>query len=411
MKKELNFIGLKNYLLDDVKIKKEVIQYYLKRIKNVIDYYKKKFGDEISNIEKDKFLDYISNSLEEWQIKQADYAIKLYNFYVNKNNQSESIDKSSSWDKYLEQYINIIRLKHLAYNTEKTYTYWLKYFKNYIRVEVNKLTFEHLENFLTYLAVEKKIAPATQNQALNALIFFYRNVIKVDIEDKIDSVRAKSKKRLPIVLSKVEINKIFKKMSRKNKLMAQLIYGCGLRLSECTNLRIKDIDLEQNILTIRSGKGGKDRETIFPEKLKEDMIKYISDIKKVYDTDRENDINGVELPFALERKYPNAGKEWGWFWLFPASKVSVDPRTKIIRRHHIHPSALQTVFKKAVRATDIIKQASVHTLRHSFATHLLEKGYDIRTIQQLLGHKNLDTTMIYTHVTKANFLGVKSPLD
>jgi len=167
MKKELNFIGLKNYLLDDVKIKKEVIQYYLKRIKNVIDYYKKKFGDEISNIEKDKFLDYISNSLEEWQIKQADHAIKLYNFYVNKNNQSESIDKSFSWDKYLEQYINIIRLKHLAYNTEKTYTYWLKYFKNYIRVEVNKLTFEHLENFLTYLAVEKKIAPATQNQANN----------------------------------------------------------------------------------------------------------------------------------------------------------------------------------------------------------------------------------------------------
>jgi len=409
----LRLIDFENYLINSVKVKSGISPYYQKRINQALRSCNKQFGEELSNDEKDNFLNNLSNTLEVWQINQADYAIKLYNFYIDDQKKAKD-DQSydSQWEKLIEILKNTLRLKQRAYNTEKTYVYWLNYFKNYlVNIDPHNISYEHLQNFLTFLAVERKVAPTTHNQALNALIFFYRNIIKVDIENKIDSVRAKYKRKLPIVLSKIEINKIFAQMKSKNKLMAQLIYGCGLRLSECTNLRIKDIDPEQNILTIRSGKGDKDRMTILPQKLKDSIIRHISNMKAIHDADRENNINGVKLPFALERKYPNAGKEWGWFWFFPASKVSVDPKTKIIRRHHIHPSALQTVFKKAVRATDIVKQASVHTLRHSFATHLLENGYDIRTIQQLLGHKNLDTTMIYTHVTKTNLLGVKSPLD
>jgi integron integrase len=193
--------------------------------------------------------------------------------------------------------------------------------------------------------------------------------------------------------------------------MAMVIYGGGLRLQECLQLRVKDIDIEQNILIVRSGKGDKDRRTVLPEALKDDFIKHLSEIRSVHDQDRREGIAGVWLPGALEKKYPNAGKEWGWFWLFPSKSLSIDPRSNIIRRHHVHPAQLQKAFKVAVGKAGITKQASVQTLRHSFATHLLEKGYDIRTIQELLGHQNLQTTMIYTHIASKNVLGVRKPLD
>ena len=193
--------------------------------------------------------------------------------------------------------------------------------------------------------------------------------------------------------------------------MARLIYGCGLRLRECTCLRIKDIDFDRKMLIVRSGKGGKDRRTVLPESLEPELQTYISGSRAIYEEDRRNDIAGVHLPGALDRKYVNAGKEWGWFWLFPARALSVDPRSLVVRRHHQHPASFQRAFKSAVQRAGIVKQASVHTLRHSFATHLLENGYDIRTIQELLGHHKLQTTMIYTHVACKNVLGVKSPLD
>lgn len=208
-----------------------------------------------------------------------------------------------------------------------------------------------------------------------------------------------------------EVHAIFDELSGTHRLMAMLIYGCGLRLSECLNMRIKDIDLEQSIVIVRAGKGDKDRRTILPESIKDDLIRHISNVRALYEQDRKEDINGVYLPGALERKYLNAGKEWRWFWLFPSKSLSVDPCEYTVRRHHMHPASLQKAFKTAVAKADITKQASVHTLRHSFATHLLEKGYDIRTIQELLGHRNLQTTMIYTHVASKNILGVKSPLD
>jgi integron integrase len=268
-----------------------------------------------------------------------------------------------------------------------------------------------VQDFLSYLAVERRVSSSTQNQALNAMVFIFRHVLEKDIENILNAVRARHKRRLPVVLTVQEVERIFDRMSGVRKLMAMLTYGCGLRLSECVRLRIKDIDLEQNIVTVRSGKGDNDRRTVLPERLKDDLIHHITSVRSLYDRDREQNLNGVALPAALERKYPNAGKEWRWFWLFPAKSLSIDPRTNAVRRHHIHPAALQRAFKAAVTEAGITKQASVHTLRHSFATHLLEGGYDIRTVQELLGHKQLHTTMIYTHVARRNLMGVRSPLD
>ena len=224
-------------------------------------------------------------------------------------------------------------------------------------------------------------------------------------------MRARVKKRLPVVLSKAEIQPIFDRLSGMNKLMAMLIYGCGLRLMECLRLRIKDIDLERNLVNVRSGKGDKDRMTLLPNLIRDDLIRHIESVRDLFDSDRRQRLDGVFMPNALNRKYPNAGKEWPWFWLFPSKSLSVDPLTLSTRRHHLYPLTFQKAFKEALRKTTVAKAASVHTLRHSFATHLLEKGTDIRTVQELLGHRNLQTTMIYTHVASRNILGVRSPLD
>jgi integron integrase len=190
-----------------------------------------------------------------------------------------------------------------------------------------------------------------------------------------------------------------------------LTYGCGLRVTECASLRIKDIDLERGILIVRATKGDKDRRTVLPERLKDPLIQHMAATRLIFDNDRKQNLPGVFLPGALEKKYPKADKEWGWFWVFPSASLSIDPRSLIVRRHHMHPASLQRAFREAVAQSGIYKQVSVHTLRHSFATHLLENGYDIRTIQELLGHRNLQTTMIYTHVASKNILGVRSPLD
>ncbi|GAB6888430.1 hypothetical protein JCM13304A_19290 [Desulfothermus okinawensis JCM 13304] len=280
-----------------------------------------------------------------------------------------------------------------------------------LKKEPSHLQGSDLRDFLTHLAVEKKVSASTQNQALNALVFFFRHVLKKDVADQLSAVRARERRRLPVVLTPREVKEIFRHMSGVQKLMAMLIYGCGLRLQECVRLRVKDLDIEQNAVIVRSGKGDKDRVTVLPETLKDGLIRHLAQVRSLYEKDRKEGINGVWLPHALERKYPNAGKEWAWFWVFPAKSLSVDPQKLVVRRHHVHPNSLQKAFKSAVSRAGIPKNASVHTLRHSFATHLLEKGYDIRTVQQLLGHKNLQTTMIYTHVARKDLLRVKSPLD
>jgi integron integrase len=228
--------------------------------------------------------------------------------------------------------------------------------------------------------------------------------------EEIRAVRALPKRRLPIVLAVTEVQSVFERLSGTHRLMAMLIYGCGLRIKECMHLRIKDIDLERDVVTVW-GKGDKNRSTVLPVSVKSELVGHIAKVKCMHDDDRQKNLNGVYLPNALEKKYPNAGNEWAWYWVFPARSLSADPYTNTVRRHHAHPSSLQKAFKDAVNKAGVTKQASVHTLRHSFATYLLEKGYDIRTIQELLGHEDLQTTMIYTHVAKKNVLGVKSPLD
>ncbi len=241
--------------------------------------------------------------------------------------------------------------------------------------------------------------------------FLFRHILDKSINDVADAVRAKKKRRLPVVLTRSELNNLFAHLSGLDRLMARLIYGCDLRLRECLNLRVKDIDFERRTVTIRKGKGDNDRETIFPESLKKELRDHSDRIHCLFKEDRKNDRPGVYLPNALERKFPNAGKEWLWFWVFPAPNLSIDPSTNIVRRHHVYRGNLQRQIKRAGEKAKIYKKITVHTLRHSFTTYLLEDGYDIRSIQELLGHSDLRTTTIYTHVATKNRPGIKSPLD
>jgi integron integrase len=403
------------YLIRTVHTKEKYIPYYIKWISDAYEFLKKNAVHALNAQERQEFLKHLSRDHEDWQVNQADYALRLYQYFLSREIQQvrgESGSVSESWRIVEEKTRDALRLRHRSYNTEKTYITWLRHFQGFVnRKNPEELDGRNLQDFLTHLAVEKKVSAPTQNQALNAILFMYRHVLGKDIENLLSAIRARHKRRLPVVLTMKETEQLFSCMSGIHRFMTMLIYGCGLRLSECLSLRIKDIDLEQNMVTVRAGKGDSDRRTVLPETLKDDLIAHITSVRTLYDSDREKGLPGVALPGALERKYPNAGKEWGWFWLFPSKSLSIDHRTHTIRRHHVHPAPLQRAFKEAMKKAGITKQASVHTLRHSFATHLLEKGYDIRTIQELLGHRNLQTTMIYTHVATKNILGVKSPLD
>jgi integron integrase len=405
----------KQFLNNRERIPERNIPYYLKWVADCYRFFNAPETHLLTNDEKSQFLTYLGKKHEDWQVEQADRALRLYGYFLSKAKRGEDgpvPDLSGDWKRIEERTREALKLRHRSYSTEKTYIMWLRKFSGFVRDRhPTSLEGKDLQNFLSYLAVEKKVSASTQNQALNAIVFLYRHVFDKDIEGEISAVRARRNRRLPVILTAKEVDKIFSGLSGVIRLMTRLIYGCGLRLQECLHLRIKDVDLEQNIIIVRSGKGDRDRRTVLPETIKEDIINHIAEIKKLYDKDRKEKVNGVYLPGALDRKYPNAGREWGWFWLFPSQSLSVDPRTNAVRRHHVYHGTLQRAFKIVVMKAGITKQASVHTLRHSFATHLLENGYDIRTIQELLGHQNLQTTMIYTHVASKNVLGVRSPLD
>jgi integron integrase len=268
-----------------------------------------------------------------------------------------------------------------------------------------------VSEFLTHLARDQNVAASTQNQALSALLFLYKEVLKQEI-GWIDQVqRAKKPARLPVVLSQHEVTKIFAHLHGMPKLMAGLLYGSGLRLMECVRLRVKDIDFAYAQILLRDAKGGRDRVTMLPAKLSEPLQRHLVKIKAQHEQDLADGFGSVDLPFALERKYPNAHREWPWQYVFPSSRLTLDRRTGKKQRHHIAEGILQIALKQAVRASGINKPATCHSLRHSFATHLLENGYDIRTVQELLGHRDVSTTMIYTHVLNKPGVGVNSPLD
>lgn len=407
--------NFRDYLETKRIVTKKRVPYYVAWVSQFFNYFDKKPNDEISSEEIEKFLKHLTKRKEEWQVTQAGKAIRIYQFYETHKNRSltgHNAKSNEQWKAVADEMINILRLKQRSLDTEKVYIYWLRMFYRFLDGS-SPFTLDdtHVKDFLTYLAVERHVASSTQNQAFNAILFLYRHVLDKEIGNIRDVVRSNKKRRLPVVLTKEEVFRLFKYLFGIYLLMAQIIYGGGMRLKECVKLRIKDIDFERNSIMIKFGKGGKDRETLLPEIVKSDLKQHIEKIKELFEHDRKNDTPSVELPNALERKYPNAGKEWGWQWVFPSKSLSVDPRTKIIRRHHIHVTNIQRQMRHAVRKAGITKRVTTHTLRHSFATHLLEDGYDIRTIQDLLGHSNLRTTMIYTHVAQKNKLGVKSPLD
>lgn len=270
---------------------------------------------------------------------------------------------------------------------------------------------KEISEYLTFLAVKRQVAASTQNQALSAILFLYRHVLKHELNWLDDIVKAKKPKRLPLVFTKDEVKKVLIQLEGAKWIMACLLYGSGLRLMECIRLRTKDIDFEYKQITVRDGKGQNDRITLLPKTLIEPLARLFERVKALHSKDLEEGHGEVYLPFALARKYPNAAREFSWQYVFPASKLSSDPRSGKTRRHHVDESVLQNAVKNAIRTAGINKPGSCHTLRHSFATHLLENGYDIRTVQELLGHKDVRTTMVYTHVLNKGPLSVRSPMD
>ena len=314
--------------------------------------------------------------------------------------------------KLLDQLREIIRLKHYSIRTEQSYVDWAKrYILFHEKKHPKEMGAKEIAAFLTHLAVDKNVSASTQNQALNALIFLYKELLRISVGDIGDVARAKLPIRRPLVMSRDEVKRVIEKMTGVPRLMAELLYGTGMRLMDGARLRVKDIDFDLNQIIVRDGKGAKDRVTMLPQKLRPILERHLSEVNALHGRDLAAGYGHVHLPYALAVKYPSADKEWGWQYVFPARSISKDPRSGKMARHHIHETALQTAMKNAVRAAGLTKPASVHTLRHSFATHLLEAGYDIRTVQELLGHKDVSTTMIYTHVLKQGAGAVRSPVD
>jgi integron integrase len=305
-----------------------------------------------------------------------------------------------------------IRRRHYSDRTEEAYVHWIKRFIYFSgRRHPEELGAAEVTAFLNYLAREREVAAATQNQALSALLFLYKEVLAEPLPWLAELERARRPARMPTVLTSAEVRALLGRMQGTKWLMASLLYGAGLRLRECLKLRVKDIDFEYRQILVRDGKGAKDRVTILPESVIGPLKRHLERGKVLHARDLASGYGDVELPAALARKYPRAQYEWGWKFVFPSAKRSVDPRTGVIRRHHVYENYVIRGVKEAARAARIVKHVSCHTLRHSFATHLLEAGYDIRTVQELLGHDSVETTMVYTHVMNKGGRGVRSPLD
>jgi len=306
----------------------------------------------------------------------------------------------------------VIRMRHYSLRTEQAYLQWIVRFIRFHGMRhPSEMGADEVRAFLEHLALEGRVASSTQNQALNALGFLYRDVLDLEMPALGAIERASKPRRLPVVLSRREVGRLLGELRGRNRLMASLLYGTGLRLMECVRLRVKDLDFELHQVLVRDGKGRKDRVTMLPDALADPLRAQLERVRELHRTDVRAGCARVWLPTALGRKFPGAGSALEWQWVFPAARRSIDPRSGLERRHHVSETSLQRAVKRAVRVAGIPKPASCHTLRHSFATHLLEDGYDIRTVQELLGHRNVQTTMIYTHVLNRRGLAVRSPLD
>jgi len=305
-----------------------------------------------------------------------------------------------------------VRAKHYSIRTEDVYADWVRRFiLHFDRRHPKDMGAPEVEQFLTDLAVDGNVSASTQNQAKSALLFLYRDVLSIDLDWLRGVTKAKAPERLPVVLTEAEVARVFRHLKGHYALMAQLLYGSGLRLMECARLRVKDLDFDRGAIVVRDGKGQKDRITMLPRSAELPLQRHLRHVKLLHDDDLRQGLGAVYLPFALAHKYSTAARAWGWQYVFPSLQLSIDPRSNVKRRHHIDEQGLQRALKQAVRHAGIVKPATPHTLRHSFATHLLESGYDIRTVQELLGHADVSTTMIYTHVLNRGGRAVVSPLD
>ena len=324
-----------------------------------------------------------------------------------------TLQLTTSEPKLMDSIRQAIRLRHYSYATEESYISWIRqYIHFHHTTHPQELDEQAITDFLAYLAVEKQVSPSTQNQALCSLVFLYKHVLKTDIgnfEDQL--IWAKQDRRIPVVLSIQEVKNVMAQLTGIHRLVCMLLYGSGLRIKECLRLRVKDIDFEYDQLIIRDTKGDRDRVVPLPLRVKSDLQNQIKKIKCLHEKDLLAGFGATYLPYALENKYRNANKEFKWQYVFPGKDIALDPRTGMKRRHHLHPGVPARALKVAVKKVGIQKHVTCHTLRHSFATHLLESGHDIRSIQELLGHKHVDTTMIYTHVIKKGGLGIQSPAD
>jgi integron integrase len=359
-------------------------------------------------------------NVADWQVRQAEEALRLYFDHYGGGNALKEIGELekdfSTQNTILEAVRTLIRIKHYSYSTERTYLDWIRRFFTYMEKARGKgralvFTQDDVRNYLSHLALKQRVSSSTQNQAFNALLFLVRDVLRQECGNLGGAIRAKRGNKLPVVLSVEEIKELFCHLSGKSLLAAQLLYGSGLRLMECARLRVKDIDFDGNAIFVRGGKGDNDRTTVLPRMVKEGLGEHLIEVRAMHEKDLAAGYGDVFLPDALARKYPSAGRQWGWQYVFPADKLSVDPRSGKVRRHHISDTAIQSALATALRKTGIAKHATPHTLRHTFATHLLMNGVNIREIQDLLGHKNVETTMIYTHVLRDMANAPKSPLD
>lgn len=379
--------------------------------------------DSINAKRVDVFLDSLEadKNIADWQVRQAADAVITYvELFLKKqlkathhnDSVAKTVKMSPAWRQVFQNARDTIRLRHYSLSTEKTYLGWISRFITYVgNREPSVINGNDIKSYLTSLAVHSRVSASTQNQAFNSLLFLCRHVLHCEVNNFDDVVRAKKGVYLPTVLSKEEVKSLLSYLDGQFLLMAQIMYGCGLRLAECLRLRVKDIDFKNDLIIVRAGKGDKDRSLVIPDTIRHSLEEQLSIVKDIHKKDLAIGHGEVSLPNALEKKYPQAGKSLGWQWVFPAGKLSVDPRSGKIMRWHVHPSLIQRAIKEAVKKADLPKMASCHTLRHSFATHMLEAGHNIRVIQELLGHKHVNTTMIYTHVMRKQSSGITSPLD
>lgn len=326
--------------------------------------------------------------------------------------EQDGSERAPQRPKLLDQVRGAIRARHYSRRTEEAYIRWIREFirHNDMRHPA-EMGEQEVSAYLTSLAVARGVSASTQNQALSALLFLYREVLKMDLGWLKKIVRSRRPRRLPVVLARNEVRQVLDELHGRPRLMSMLLYGAGLRLLECCRLRIKDVDFATDQIIVRSGKGQKDRVTLLPATVKSDLACHLEVVRKQHYRDLAKGAGWVELPDAISRKYPHAARDWAWQWVFPATRLYTDRDTGQRRRHHLHESALQRAVKEAVLRAGLGKLATCHTFRHSFATHLLEDGNDIRTVQKLLGHKDVSTTMIYTHVMERRFAGIRSPAD